>query len=361
MLRSIILSMSLLALTITAGADDSLVPVKIQLQWVPQAQFAGYYVAQAMGFYAEEGLDVAILESEGDIQPLDAVAAGAAEFGVTWVPRVLKANEGGANLVNIAQIFQRSGTVLVSFAETGIVDANDIVLKRIGYWPGGSEFEVYALTFHIGSDPVSGEHLLLVEQPFHVGPLLEGELDAAQALIYNGYGRLLGEVNPASGELYTEDELNIINFNELGLAMLQDHIIASADWLAQAGNEDVAAALLRATLRGWIHCRDEADNCVRLLREIDPELGESHQQWQMNEVNKLIWPSPAGIGVMDEALWDQTVEWMLRIGALTEEPAAGSYRSDMVTAALESLAAEGLDVTGVGWQPADVTVRAGGE
>ncbi len=361
MLRIIILSVSLLALSITAGAADDLRPVKLQLQWVAQAQFAGYFVAQAKGFYADEGLDVTILESDGAIHPADAVAAGAVEFGVTWAPRVLKSNESGADLVNVAQIFQRSGTVLVSFADAGIVEANDIVLKRIGYWPNGSEFEVYALTFHIGSDPVSGEHLLLVEQPFHLGPLLDGELDAAQALIYNGYGRLLGEVNPATGELYRQDELNIIDFNQLGLAMLQDHIVADADWLARAGNEDIAAALIRATLRAWIHCRDYADDCVRILREVDPELGESHQQWQMNEVNKLIWPAPAGIGLVDEALWRQTVEWMLAIGALDDEPAEASYRSDLVMAALEYLAAEGLDVTGAGWQPAEVTVRAGGQ
>lgn len=361
MLRTIILCMSLLGLTTTAVAGDGLMPVRLQLQWVTQAQFAGYYVARDMGFYAEEGLDVTILESEGDIQPVDAVAAGAAEFGVTWAPRVLQAKEGGADLVNIAQIFQRSGTVLVSFAEAGIVEANDIVLKRIGYWPNGSEFEVYALTFHIGSDPISGEHLLLVEQPFHLGPLIEGELDAGQALIYNGYGRLLGEVNPATGELYQEEELNFIDFNELGLAMLQDHIIARGDWLAEEGNEEAAAALVRATLRAWIYCRDYADDCVRILREVDPELGESHQRWQMNEVNKLIWPSPAGIGVMDEALWDQTVEGMLTIGALAEAPLPGSYRSDFALAALETLAAEGLDVTGEDWQPAEVTVRAGGE
>ena len=361
MLRTIILSVLLLALSATAAADDSLTPVKLQLQWLTQAQFAGFYAAQELGFYADEGLQVTILESDGEIQPVAAVAAGAAEFGVTWVPKVLQANENGADLVNIAQIFQRSGTVLVSFAEAGIVKANDIALKSIGYWPDGSEFEVYALTFYIGSDPISGEHLKLVEQPFHLGPLLDGELDAAQALIYNWYGRLLGEVNPASGELYRQDELNIIDFNQLGLAMLQDHIIVRADWLAQPGNADIAAALIRATLRGWIHCRDHADDCLRILLEIDPELGESHQQWQLNEVNKLIWPSPAGIGLVDETLWSQTVEWLLTIGALADQPAADSYRSDLALAALEALAAEGLDPTGADWQPAEVTVRAGGQ
>ncbi len=360
-ISSISLSFSLLALGAVAVADDGLTPVRLQLQWMAQAQFAGYYAARELGFYADEGLDVTILESDGDIQPAVAVSAGETEFGVTWAPTVLQANEAGLDLVNIAQIFQRSGTVLVSFAETGIETANDIVLKRIGYWPNGSEFEVYALTYYIGSDPLSGEHLQLVEQPFHLEPLLSGELDAGQALIYNWVGRLLGEVNPASGELYQREDLNIIDFNELGLAMLQDHIIARGDWLAQAGNEDTAAALIRATLRGWIHCRQHAKDCLSLLREIKPALGESHQQWQLNEVNKLIWPSPAGIGLVDEDLWRQTVDWMLTLGALTDAPADGSYRSDLVAAALESLEAEGFDVTGADWQPAAVTVRAGGE
>ena len=218
----------------------------------------------------DEGLDVTILESAGDIQPAEAVAQGDAEFGVTWAPTMLKANEKGAGLVNIAQIFQRSGTVLVSFAEAGIESAFDLVLKRVGFWENNSEFEVFALTFHIGSDPTSGEHLQLLPQPLHLGPLFDGELDAAQALIYNGYGRALGQVNPATGELYQEDEFNIIDFNELGTAMLQDHVIARADWLAKEGNEETAIALLRASLRGWIHCRDNADDCVRMLLEIDP-------------------------------------------------------------------------------------------
>ncbi len=344
-----------------ASADDELAPIRIQLQWVPQAQFAGFYAARDMGFFRDEGLDVSILESTGDILPAEAVMDGDAEFGVTWTPKVLQANEAGADLVNIAQIFQRSGTVLVSFAEAEIETLTDLVLKTLGYWPDGNEFELYAMTFRMGSDPYSGEHLRLVEQPFNLEPLLKGEIEAGQALIYNWYGRLLGEVNPATGELYREADLNVIDMNDIGVAMLQDHIIVRADWLREAGNEAIALALLRASLRAWVHCRDKADDCVRILREIDPSLGESHQRWQMNEVNKLIWPSPAGIGVMDEGLWRQTVEWMLEIGALGEEPAEGAYRDDLVKQALESLEAEGLDMAGEDWRPAEVIVRAGGQ
>ncbi len=355
----------LVLLLLLAGAavdaHDELAPIRIQLQWLPQAQFAGFYVAQDLGFYHDEGLDVVILESSGDILPAQAVADGDAEFGVTWTPNVLQANEAGADLVNIAQIFQRSGTVLVSFAEAEIESLSDLVFKTIGYWPGGSEFEFYAMTFAMGSDPESGEHLKLVEQAFNLEALLDGEIDAGQALIYNWYGRLLGEVNPATGELYQESDLNVIGMNDIGVAMLQDHVIVRADWLAEEGNQAIALGLLRATLRAWIHCRDQADDCVRILREIDPSLGESHQQWQMNEVNKLIWPSPAGIGLMDEGLWRQTVDWMLTIGALDEEPAEGAYRDDLVERALESLEAEDLDVTGEDWQPAEVIVRAGGQ
>lgn len=358
--QCLILGMTLMLTSGLAAAED-LAPVSIQLQWVTQAQFAGYYVANELGFYEEEGLAVTILESEGDIQPAEAVAEGAAEFGVTWLPKTLIANDKGGDLVNIAQIFQRSGTVLVSLADAGIETLSDLVHKTVGYWPDDSEFEVYAATFVMGSDPISGEHLLLVEQPFHLGPLLGGELDAAQALIYNGYGRLLGEINPATGELYRESDLNVIDMNEIGAAMPQDHIIARRDWLEGDGNEEIALAMLRATLRGWIHCRENADDCVSMLLGIDPALGESHQRWQMNEVNKLIWPSPAGIGILDAASWDQTMEWLLTMGALDDEPAHGAYREDLVEKALAALAEEGLDVTGENWQPAEVTVRAGGE
>ncbi len=334
-----------------ALAADGRIPARIQLQWVAQAQFAGYYAAQALGYYEDEGLDIAILESQGDISPAQALADGEAEFGVTWLPKTLIARQNGVDLVNIAQIFQRSGSILVSFAESGIKAPKDIVHKTIGFWPDGNEHEVFALTFHIGSDPISGEHTLLVPQPFHLGPLLAGELDAAQALIYNGYGALLGTINPATGKRYAEDEINILDFNEIGIAMLQDHVIVSAEWLAQTGNQAIASAMLRASLRGWIYCRNHADDCVDIVLERNPELDRSHQLWMMNAVNRLIWPSPPGIGLVVDALWAQTVDWLLRIGALQEPPGPEAYRDDLLIGALETLSAEGLDIAGADWQP----------
>ena len=97
----------------TSPAEECTTPdeVRVQLQWFAQAQFAGYYVALDNGFYEEECLDVEILEGGVDIVPQQVLATGGAEFGLAWVPKALVSREGGANIVNIAQVFERSGTL----------------------------------------------------------------------------------------------------------------------------------------------------------------------------------------------------------------------------------------------------------
>lgn len=341
----ILLAASFLFVCIGMGAaDDAPHQIRVQLQWTPQTQFAGYYVAQALGFYADEGLAVSILPGGPDAQLVDVVANGDAEFGVTWLPNLLLARQAGHDLVNIAQVFQRSGSVMISFADKPVATLKDMALKTLGYWPG-SHYELYAATFMAGSDPISGEHMSLVAQPFDTSMLLSGELDAAQALIYNGYGALLQTVNPDTGELYRPDDFALLDFNKVGVAMLQDGIIARADWLTQPGSQTIALKLLKATFRAWMHCRDHADDCVRILIEVEPSLDESHQRWMMNEVNKLIWPSPAGLGMMDEALYAQTVHWLQRIGALEDAPQS-CCRRDLAALAVDALALEGLDVRG---------------
>ncbi len=344
-------------------ADGHSTSIKLQLQWVAQSQFAGYFAARDLGFYEEEGLDVTILEGAVEIVPQQVVASGGAEFGLAWVPKVLESNEQGVNLVNIAQVFQRSGTLEVSFVDTGIESVDDFAGMRIGTWGFGNEHELFAAMRAVDIDPDSADDVTIVQQPFDMSLLLNGEVDAAQAMTYNEYAQVLEQINPATGELYQPDDLNVINFNDVGTAMLQDHVFVNADWLAEEGNEAIAVAFLKASFRGWIHCRDNPDECVEIVLDNGSTLGESHQTWQLNEISKLIWPSPAGIGIMDEDLWAQTVAVALDGQVISEEPSMDAWRSDLAMAALDALSMgmEDIDLTGDDWQPVDVELREGGE
>lgn len=363
--RLILFTIVLVILSSFSGAmaQDDLTPVSLQLQWVAQSQFAGYYAALDLGFYEEEGLDVTILEGAVEIVPQQVVASGGAEFGIAWVPKVLASNEQGADLVNIAQIFQRSGTLQVSFVDTGIESVADFAGMNIGTWGFGNEHELFAAMRLEGIDPENTDDVTVVQQPFDMSLLLNGEVDAAQAMTYNEYAQVLEQVNPDTGELYQPEDLNVINWNDVGTAMLQDHIFVSEDWLAEEGNEDIAMRFVAASMRGWIHCRDNFDDCVDVVLANGSTLGASHQAWQLNEINALIWPSPDGIGVMDADLWDQTVAVSLDGGVITEEPMEGAYRTDIAEAALDHLGMmeDMLDVTGEDWERVEVELQPGGE
>lgn len=359
-----ILVLVLLTLAVSGvTAQDDLIPIRLQLQWVAQSQFAGYFAAVAQGFYADEGLDVTILEGAVEIVPQQVVASGGAEFGIAWVPKVLESREAGADLVNIAQIFQRSGTLQVSFVDTGIESVEDFAGMNIGTWGYGNEHELFAAMRAVDIDPNNTDDATVIQQPFDMSLLLNGEVDAAQAMIYNEYAQVLEQVNPDTGELYQPEDLNVIDWNDVGTAMLQDHVFVSGSWLAEDGNEDIAISFLRATFRGWTFCRDNFDACVEVVLDNGSTLGESHQQWQLNEINGLVWPSPAGIGVLDQDSWDQTVAVAIDGAVLSEAPDEGASRTDLAEAALASLAEDmmDLDLTGEDWERIEVELRPGGE
>lgn len=353
----------LLALSLATTGAQELTPVRLQLQWVAQSQFAGYYAAVDQGYYEEEGLDVEILEGAVDIVPQQVVASGGAEFGIAWVPKVLASREEGADLVNIAQIFQRSGTLEVSFVEKNITSVADLRGMRVGTWGFGNEHELFAALRAEGIDPDNPDDVTIVQQPFDMSMLLNDELDAAEAMTYNEYAQVLEQVNPETGELYQPEDLNVIDFNDVGTAMLQDHIFARESWLAEEGNEDIAVKFIRASIKGWLFCRDNFEECVDIVLDNGPTLGRGHMTWMLNEINKLIWPSPNGIGVMDEELWNQTVAVALEGEVISEEPDEGAYRTDLVQAALDSLREEmpDIDLTGEDWQPEEVEITPGGE
>ncbi len=335
-----------------------LTKVKLQLQWVTQSQFAGYYAAVDQGFYKAEGLDVTILTGAVDIVPQQVLASGQADFALAWVPKALVSREEGAKIVDIGQVFQRSGTLEVSWADTGISKPDDWKGKNVGTWGFGNEFELLAAIRKVGLDP--DKDMKIVQQPFDMSLLLNRQVDAAEAMTYNEYAQVLEQKNPKTGKLYQPSDLNVVDFNKVGTAMLQDAIWAREDWLQDPKNRDIALRFLRASFKGWIFCRDQFDACVNIVLKNGPTLGKGHMAWQLNEINKLIWPSPAGIGVMDKALWDQTVSVATSQKVIKAAPDANAYMSDLAMQAVKDLQAQGVDVTGANYKPQTVTITEGG-
>ena len=347
------------------GECAEVTSVKLQLQWFIQAQFAGYLAAQEEGYYAAQCLDVEIVEGGVDIVPQQQLADGAVDFAISWVPKALASREAGANIVNIAQVFQRSGTLQVSFKDAGITTPADFAGKKIGNWGYGNEFEIFAALTKAGLDPATD--VTLVQQQFDMAALLAGDIDAAEAMTYNEYAQVLEAINPDTGALYTPDDFNVISYEDEGVGMLQDAIWASGERLANdEAYKDVATRFVAASLQGWAFCRDNAQACADIVVARGSKLGASHQLWQMNEVNKLIWPASGGAGIISADAWERTATLSQETKnlegstVLTKAPDAEAYTNDIVTAALAILEALGVDVTGEGFTPIEVTLNEGG-
>ncbi|GAA0463196.1 nitrate ABC transporter substrate-binding protein [Actinoplanes capillaceus] len=353
------------ATTPAPGASGALTPIKLQLQWFYQAQFAGYIAAVDQGFYSEQGLDVTLLEGGVDIVPQTVLAQGKADYAIAWVPKALASREQGAGITDVGQIFARSGTYQVAWKDSGITKAADLKGKKVGNWGFGNEFELFAGMTKAGIDP--GKDVTLVQQQFDMQALLKKEIDAAQAMSYNEYAQLLEAKNPATGKLYTADDFAIIDWKTEGSSMLQDAVWANTEKLNDPAYQQQTVKFLTATIKGWAFCRDNPEKCRDLVVAKGSKLGKSHQLWQMNEVSKLVWPAAAGgIGTIDEAAWKQTVEISQTTRnqtgdtVLTRAPEGLAYTNDYIRQAIEQAKAAGVDVGGSGFQPATVTLTEGG-
>jgi len=340
------------------GPGGTLTPIKFQLQWVAQSQFAGYYAALDQGYYRDEGLDVSFLLGGPNINNVQVVATGGADIGTAWLPNMLQSREGGTDLVSIAQVFQRSGTRMASFKDKNIATVADFKDKKVGSWLGGNEPELFAAMSKAG---LESQQQSVIKQNFDMSGLLKGDLDVAQAMIYNEYAQVLEAKNPATGQLYQPSDLNVIDFNDpsVGTAMLQDQIFASDKWLKTGTNADTAVKFLKASFKGWIYCRDNPQKCVDIVLKNGSQLGASHQAWQMNEINGLIWPSPNGIGLLDKSLYDQTVQIATKYNVLKAAPSADATRTDLAQKALDALGTS-VDTKGASFQKGTVTLNAGG-
>jgi NitT/TauT family transport system substrate-binding protein len=352
-----------------AGAGSTAAPgplktVKLQLQWFTQAQFAGYFAAADQGFFKKLGLDVQIIEGGTDIVPQTVLAQGGADFAIAWVPKALASREQGANITDIAQIFQRSGTLQVSFKDKAITSPSDLKGKKVGNWGFGNEFELFAGMTKSGLNPA--KDVQLVQQQFDMKALLNRDIDAAQAMVYNEYAQVLEATDPKTGKLYQPSDFNAINWNDVGTSMLQDAIWAQTDKLKDPTFQDTAVKFIEGSIEGWVFCRDNPQKCRDIVVARGSKLGNSHQLWQMNEINKLIWPSPKGAGYINPSDWDRTVQIALNTKnadgktVLIKAPDAAAYTDDYVTKALDALKQQGVDVDGSGFAPMTVTLQPGG-
>ncbi len=345
--------------TEAATECETIDEVSLQLQWVAQSQFAGYYAAVDQGFYEDFCLDVTIVEGGVDIVPQQQLGSGAVDYAIAWVPKALVSREEGIDIVNVAQVFQRSGTLQVSFADAGIATPADLAGRKVGNWGFGNEFELLAGSRQAGLEP--GEDYEMVQQNFDMLALINGEIDAAQAMIYNEYAQVLETVNPDTGELFQPEDLTVIDWNDVGTAMLQDAIWADGERLADAEYQDQTTRFIAGSIQGWAWCRDNADACVDVVLNNGTTLGASHQAWQLNEINALIWPSPGGAGVMDQGLWDQTIEISVSENVLPAEPDEGAFTTEYAEAAVAMLEAKGIDVVGSDWTRTEVELVEGGD
>jgi NitT/TauT family transport system substrate-binding protein len=341
------------------------VDVTLQLQWVTQAQFAGYIAALKKGYYNDQGLNVNIVPAGTDTVPqLTVDDGGSADFAIAWVPKALQSREKGANITDVGQVFQKSGTLQISFKKNDITSVKDLKGKTVGDWGFGNEYELFAGMTKEGLDP--GKDVQIVQQQFDMNAFLAGDIDAAQAMIYNEYAQVLEAKNPDTGELYQPSDLNVINWNDEGTAMLQDAIWANTTKLQDPAFQDTTVKFLTASYQGWIYCAANPQDCRDMVVQAGSKLGASHQLWQTNEANKLIWPSPEGIGMVDKTAWDRTVSVAKTTKnadgdtVLKADPKGEAYTNEFTQQALTNLKGMGLDTTGADFKPITVTLNPGG-
>jgi len=342
------------------GSDSSrqLTKVTLQLKWVTQAQFAGFYAAKAKGYYKQQGLEVNLKVGGPDISPEQVVLGRQAEFGIDWLPSLLAQRDTGNDLVNIDQVFPRSGTTEVTWKDSGIDSIKKMKGKKYGVWILGNEFEQEAALVKAGLDPK--KDVTLVKQNFDMVAFLNRQIDAASAMTYNELAQVLEAKNPKTGKLYQLSDLNVFKMSKLGTGMLQDGVFVRGDWIKSKANQALAVKFLTASLKGWVYCRDHFKDCVNIVLANGPALPAGHQTWQMNEINALIWPNKLGIGVMDPKAFNTTADIAHKFGVIAKPASKASYRSDLAKKAVAALKKQGVDVYGKKWKKAKVTLTEGG-
>ncbi len=298
------------------AADD----VTLQLKWVTQAQFAGYYVAQDKGFYADEGLNVTIKPGGPDIAPTQVIAGGGADVVIDWMPSALASREKGLPVVNIAQPFKHSGMMLTCRKDSGIKTPADFRGKTLGVWFFGNEYPFLSWMSKLGIPTDGGpDGVTVLKQGFNVDPILQGQADCVSTMTYNEYWQII------DAGLKPED-LVVFKYEDQGVATLEDGLYVLEDNLNDAAFVDKMVRFVRASMKGWNWAEAHPDEAAMIVLDNDASGAqtEMHQKRMMREVAKLIDGSN---GVLDEAAYQRTVDSLLSGGSdpvITKEP-VGAY------------------------------------
>jgi NitT/TauT family transport system substrate-binding protein len=317
------------ALLVGASAAQAADTLTLQLKWVAQAQFAGYYVAKAKGFYDAEGLDVTIKAGGPDVNPSQVIAGGGADVVVDWMPSALATREKGVPLVNIAQVFQKSGLMLTCRKDSGIKTPADFKDKTLGVWFGGNEYPFLNWMNKLGlkTDGSAGG-VKVLKQGFNVDPILQKQADCISTMTYNEYWQII-----ESGQLKADD-LITFKYEDEGVATLEDGLYALDSSLKDPAKVAKLAKFLKASMKGWEYAAAHQDEAVKIVLDND-ETGaqtEAHQKVMMQEIAKLIGSNPKGTGYLDEAAFNNTVKTLMSGGSdpvITKVP-EGAWTHDVI-------------------------------
>jgi NitT/TauT family transport system substrate-binding protein len=312
-----------------AFADGHANTVSLQLQWVTQSQFAGYYVAQDKGYYEEEGLDVTILPGGPDIAPPQVLAGGGADAMLNWMPSALAAREKGLPVVNIAQPFKTSGLMLTCWKDTGITSVADFKGKTIGVWFFGNEYPFLSWMSQEGISTDGGEDgVTVLKQGFNVDPLLQREADCISTMTYNEYGQVLDAgVNP--------DELITFKYEDQGVATLEDGIWVLEDNLQDEVFVDKMTRFVRASMKGWKYAEENPEEAGAIIIEND-ETGAQSEEAQVRMMKEVAKLTAGSNGALAEADFQRTVDTLLAGGSdpvISKQP-EGAWTSVITDAAL---------------------------
>ena len=295
-------------LALSAGLAQAADKVTLQLKWVTQAQFAGYYVAADKGFYAEEGLEVEIKAGGPDIAPPQVLAGGGADVILDWMPSALATREKGLPLVNIAQPFKRSGMMLTCRKDTGIETPEDFRGKTIGVWFFGNEYPFLSWMSQLGI-PTDGsaEGVTVLKQGFNVDPILQGQAACISTMTYNEYWQIIDAGLSA-------DDLVVFKYEDQGVATLEDGVYVLESALEDAAFRDRMVRFVRASMKGWKWAEANPDAAAGIVLENDATGAqtEKHQKRMMGEIAKL---TAGSSGVLDPADYERTVETLLKGGS----------------------------------------------